>query len=80
MLPSNPTPTVRQLEVFERHHIALIDMHEMSQGKDSPSTRSTGSPGLCPGQAGRASSGQAGSWQKLEVRNQKSEARSKADL
>jgi hypothetical protein len=35
MLPSNPTPTVRQLEVFERHHIALIDMHEVSQGKYS---------------------------------------------
>jgi hypothetical protein len=24
---------VRQLKVFERHHIALIDMHEVSQKK-----------------------------------------------
>ena len=31
MLPSNPTHTVRQLKVFERHHIELIDMHEVSQ-------------------------------------------------
>jgi hypothetical protein len=33
MLPSNPTPTVRQVKVFERHHIELIDMHEVSQKK-----------------------------------------------
>jgi hypothetical protein len=33
MLPSNPTHTVRQLKVFERHHIELIDMHEVSQKK-----------------------------------------------
>jgi hypothetical protein len=31
VLPSNPTPTVRQLQVSERHHIELINMHEMSQ-------------------------------------------------
>jgi hypothetical protein len=31
MIPSNPTPTVRQLKVVERHHIDLINMHEMSQ-------------------------------------------------
>jgi hypothetical protein len=39
MFPSNPTHTVRQLKVFERHHIELIDMHEVSQDQEKLGTK-----------------------------------------
>jgi hypothetical protein len=43
MLPSNLTPTLRQLKVLERHLIELVDMHEVSQNQEKLGTPSTGS-------------------------------------